>query len=125
MTCLYKLKSGTAITLACFLALFSVQAVATNFDPPKLDGFNLHAERDADGDEDGVKETHIKQYFNTSGDSIVSMSIKDKVWAWSKSTRNSESGNKNYVIRDSNCDGQFNEVYGLDDEFHVPDCLKK
>jgi hypothetical protein len=28
------------------------------------------------------------------------------------------------VIRDSNCDGSFDEVYGLDDEFHVPDCVK-
>ncbi len=99
--------------------------MATNFDPPKLDGFNLHAERDADGDKDGVNETHIKQYFNTAGDSIVSMTIKEKVWAWSLSTRNNDSGNNNYVIRDSNCDGQFNEVYGLDEEFHVPDCLKK
>ena len=124
MTCRYKLQSSTAIILSGFLVLFSGQAVAKNFDPPKLDGFNLHAERDADGDEDGVKETHIKQYFNNSGDSIVSMSIKEKVWAWSLNTLNNDSGNKNYVIRDSNCDGQFNEVYGLDDEFHVPDCLK-
>ena len=125
MICLYKPQSCKAIILACFLALSSGQVMATNFEPPKLDGFNLHAERDADGDEDGVNETHIKQYFNTSGDSIVSMSIKEKVWAWSMSTRNNESGNNNYVIRDSNCDGQFDEVYGLDDKFYVPDCLKK
>ena len=125
MTFLYKLQSCAAVILSCFLALSSGQAVAKNFEPPKLDGFNLHAERDADGDEDGVNETHIKQYFNTSGDSIVSMSIKEKVWAWSMSTRNNESGNNNYVIRDSNCDGQFDEVYGLDDKFYVPDCLKK
>jgi len=127
MTCLYnKPYSCNAIILGFCLVLSSGQAVAvTNFEPPKLDGFNLHAERDADGDKDGVNETHIKQYFNTSGDSIVSMSIKDKVWAWSLNTLNNDSGDKNFVIRDSNCDGQFNEVYGLDDEFHVPDCLKK
>ena len=125
MTCLYKQYSCNAIILGFCLALSSGQAVATNFEPPKLDGFNLHAERDADGDEDGVKETHIKQYFNPSGDSIVSMTIKGQIWAWSMNTRGNESGDKNYVIRDSNCDGQFNEVYGLDDEFHVPDCLKK
>jgi hypothetical protein len=124
MTYLYKLQYSTTIILACFLVLLSGQAAAKNFEPPKLDGFNLHAERDADGDEDGVKETHIKQYFNTSGDSIVSMSINGNIWAWSLNTRNGSSGNNNYVIRDSNCDGQFDEVYGLDDEFHVPDCLK-
>jgi hypothetical protein len=28
------------------------------------------------------------------------------------------------VIRDSNCDGTFDERYGLDEQFHVPDCLK-
>jgi len=124
MTFLYKLQFSTAVILACFLTLSSGQAVAKNFEPPKLDGFNLHAERDADGDEDGIKETHIKQYFNTSGDSIVSMTTKEQIWAWSLNTRDNESGERNYVIRDSNCDGQFDEVYGLDDEFHVPDCLK-
>jgi hypothetical protein len=124
MTFLYKLQPCTTVLLACFLTLSSGQAVAKNFEPPKLDGFNMHAERDADGDEDGVKETHIKQYFNTSGDSIVSMTTKEQVWAWSLNTRDNDSGNRNYVIRDSNCDGQFDEVYGLDDDFHVPDCLK-
>ena len=124
MTFQCKLQSITAVILACFLTLLSGQAMAKNFEPPKLDGFNLHAERDADGDEDGVKETHIKQYFNTSGDSIVSMTTKEQIWAWSLNTRDNESGERNYVIRDSDCDGKFDEVYGLDDEFHVPDCLK-
>ncbi len=124
MMYIYKQPFCRAAFLLGFLALLSGQAAATNFEPPKLDGFNLHVERDADGDKDGVNETHIMQYFNTSGDSIVSMSTRGKVWAWSMSTRNKESGDKNYVIRDSNCDGQFNEVYGLDDEFHVPDCMK-
>ena len=124
MTFLYKLQSCTAVILSCFLALSSGQAAATNFDPPKLDGFKLHAERDSDGDEDGINETHIKQYFNTTGDSIVSMTTKEQIWAWSMNTLNKDSGDKNYVIRDSNCDGQFNEVYGLDDKFYVPECLK-
>ena len=34
------------------------------------------------------------------------------------------SGVRKYVIRNSNYDGVFNEVYGLDQEFHVPGCLK-
>ena len=97
---------------------------AEQFEPPSLEGFNLHLERDADGDGDGVNETHIKQYFSESGDSIVSMTTRDRLWAWSLNTRDNDSGVRNYVIRDSNCDGVFNEVYGLDDEYHVPDCLK-
>jgi len=124
MTCFQYLHSRNAIILGCFLALSTGNAIAKQFEPPKLDGFNMHAERDADGDEDGVNETHIKQYFNTSGDSIVSMTTKGRVWAWSLNTRENDSGVRNYVIRDSNCDGVFNEVYGLDEDFHVPDCLK-
>ena len=124
MTCLPNLHFRTAFMLGCFLALSTGHAIAKQFEPPKLDGFNVHAERDADGDGDGVNETHIKQYFNTTGDSIVSMTTKGRVWAWSLDTRDSKSGESNYVIRDSNCDGKFEELYGLDDEFHVPDCLK-
>ena len=91
---------------------------------PDLGGFNIHDERDADGDGDGVKETHIKHYLNQSGDSLVSMTTNGRLWAWSLDTRDQESGTKNYVIRDSDCDGIFDEVYGLDDEFHVPDCAR-
>ena len=98
--------------------------LAKQFQPPSLDGFTLHTERDADGDGDGVNETHIRQYLSPNGDSLVSMTTKGVVWAWSLNSRNSETGNKNYVMRDSNCDGVFDEVYGLDEEFHVPDCLK-
>ena len=94
------------------------------FTAPGLDGFNLHDERDADGDGDGVNETHIKHYLNLSGDSIVSMTTNGRLWAWSLNTRDLDSGTKNYVIRDSDCDGIFDEVYGLDDEFHVPDCAR-
>ena len=97
---------------------------AEQFEPLSLEGFNLHVERDADGDGDGVNETHIKQYLNQSGDSIVSMTTRDRLWAWSLNTRDDELGVRNYVIRDSNCDGIFDEVYGLGDEYHVPACLK-
>jgi hypothetical protein len=113
-----------AFIMGCVLALSTGHANASQFDPPKLDGFNLHAEREGDGDGDGVNETHIKQYFNTKGDSVVSMTTRGRVWAWSLDTRDNDSGVRNYVIRDSNCDGVFNEVYGLDEEFHVPDCVK-
>jgi len=99
-------------------------AAASDFKPPDMEGFSLHDERDADGDGDGVNETHIMHYLSQSGDSIVSMTTRGRVWAWSLDTRGDDSGTKNYVIRDSNCDGMFDEVYSLDDEFHVPDCLE-
>ena len=99
-------------------------AIAEQYAPPSLDGFKLHTEREADGDGDGKNETHIKQYLNTSGDSLASMSSKGIVWAWTLNTRDSDVGSSNYVIRDSNCDGVFDEVYGLDEEFHVPECMK-
>jgi hypothetical protein len=99
-------------------------AQAAQFTPPDLEGFNLHDERDADGDGDGKNETRIRQYLNANGDSLASFTSNDRLWAWSLDTRGDESGPQNYVIRDSNCDGSFDEVYGLDDEFHVPDCVK-
>jgi hypothetical protein len=33
--------------------------------------------------------------------------------------------NRHYVIRDSDCDGIFDERYGLDEEYHLPDCLQQ
>ncbi len=99
-------------------------AQATPFTPPDLEGFNLHDERDADGDDDGENETRLDQYLNANGDSIVSFTSNGQIWAWSLNTRDSDIGSQNYVIRDSDCDGTFDEVYGLDDEFHVPDCVK-
>ncbi len=126
MTCLYCLHTRPVVILGFLVALsgFTGNAAATEFEPPELDGFNLHVERDADGDGDGANETHIKQYFDAKGDSIVSMTTKGRTWAWTLNTRDNDSAVRNYVIRDSNCDGVFDEVYGLDEEFHVPDCVK-
>ena len=67
---------------------------------PGFDGFKLHDERDADGDGDGVNETRIKYYLSQTGDSIVSLTTKGRLWAWSLNTRDQESGTNNYVIRD-------------------------
>ncbi|MDH3899663.1 MAG: hypothetical protein OEU51_01290 [Gammaproteobacteria bacterium] len=116
----------TVFTLIIFAALAAdIRMVAAGpFQPPALDGFEVHSERDGDGDGDGVNETRIKQYMNQNSDSLVSMTTKGRLWAWSLDTRDDDSGIRNYVIRDSNCDGTFDEVYGLDAEFHVPECLK-
>ena len=100
-------------------------AQAAQFSPPKMDGYNLQDEHDADADGDGVKETHIQQYSNAAGDSIFSMTTKDHLWAWSLNTKGEGTGGpNNYVIRDSDCDGVFDEVYSLDDKYYVPDCVK-
>jgi len=112
------------LTCAAMISGMAHLAVASDFTPPDMDGFSLHDQRDADGDGDGVDETHIMHYLNLTGDSLVSMTTRGHVWAWSLDTSDDDSGTKNYVIRDSNCDGTFDEVYGLDDEFHVPDCLR-
>jgi hypothetical protein len=114
------LTAALMVSLTGWLQL----AQAAPFTPPDLEGFNLHDERDADGDDDGKNETRIRQYLNTNGDSLASFTSNDRLWAWSLDTRGDEIGPQNYVIRDSNCDGTFDEVYGLDDEFHVPDCVK-
>jgi hypothetical protein len=121
----YSLKSGLRMLVVAVLAGGMLPgAFANSFPPPELDGFSLHSERDADGDGDGVKETRIEKYVNPAGDSVVSMTTKGRLWAWSLDSAENDLGTHNYVIRDSDCDGIFDEVYGLDAEFHVPDCLK-
>lgn len=113
----------TVTLIFCLTGILGA-AHASQFTPPDLTGFNLESEREADGDGDGVNETLIKQYLNDAGDSVVSMSTKGRLWAWSLNTQDNQSSVRNYVIRDSNCDGIFDEIYGLNDEFHVPACLK-
>lgn len=112
---------------ACLLAPFTpAGALETGyFSPPVLDGFSLHREHDGDGDGDGNDETHIRQYYNPAGDSIFNMTTKSRLWAWSRNTPgNVDDPALNYVIRDSDCDGMFDERYSLDEEYHIPDCLK-
>ena len=113
------------ISVLVLLHLLTGVVSAGQYAAPDLGGFKLHDERDADGDGDGVNDPHIKRYLNEAGDSVVSMTTNDRLWAWSLDAYDNESGELNYVIRDSNCDGVFDEVYSLDNEFHVPDCLKQ
>ncbi|MCO6412712.1 MAG: hypothetical protein J5I92_08210 [Thiogranum sp.] len=117
------IRAGKAAWFCALCAAMQIAAAAP-FAPPDLAGFTQQGERLADGDGDGVKETRIVQYRNTNGDSIVSMASKDRLWAWSLETLADDSAVRNYVIRDSDCDGVFDEVYGLDDQFRVPDCLE-
>jgi hypothetical protein len=97
------------------------------FFKPDLGEFALHNEQDADGDGDGIKETHIQRYINQTGDTAFSMTTGEHLWAWSLDTKDSDGSDihKDFVIRDSNCDGVFDERYSLEMEFQVPDCAKQ
>ena len=100
---------------------------AGTYPAPDMSQFLLVGEEDGDGDGDGVKETHILRYRNVEGDSAFSMTTKDRLWAWSLEAHGGPGEvdlERNYVIRDSNCDGTFDERYSLDEQFHVPVCLK-
>ena len=48
----------------------------------------------------------------------------DVMWAWSKQSHAGADSENNFVIRDSNCDGVYDQKYNLDEEYHVPECLK-
>lgn len=112
------------------LALGAAQAFAMEsrvYQAPDIRQFLLISENDGDGDGDGVKETHILRYRNLAGDNVFSMTTKGRLWAWSLESHVGAGGadsDRNYVIRDSDCDGVFDGRYRLDEQFHVPDCLK-
>lgn len=115
--------------LIALTEMVGVNAGAVEHGPgypaPSLDGYILLEEGDRDGDGDGVKETHVLRYRDLAGDSVFSMTTKGRLWAWSKAQHGGGTGiEQNYVIRDSDCDGSFDERYGLDEQFHVPGCLQ-
>jgi hypothetical protein len=122
---------GVVLLSAVFpLALGAGQALAMAtgaYQAPDISQFLLLSEEDGDGDGDGVKETHILRYRNLAGDRVFSMTTKGRLWAWSLESHAGAGGadqERNYVIRDSDCDGVFDERYRLDEQFHVPACLK-
>jgi hypothetical protein len=130
-SCPGRLSRRTPLFIpVAFLVLLvpaSLLAVETGeYQAPEVEDFVMTQEEDGDGDGDGVNETHIRHYRNLAGDSVFSMTTKETLWAWSMSSHGGGGTDeaRNYVIRDSNCDGSFDERYGLDEEFHVPDCLK-
>jgi hypothetical protein len=121
-------KTTTTLTTAlAFLILTGTAATAMEtsyFGAPSLVGFNKTGEENADGDGDGIKETHVIHYKNEAGDLLFSMTTQGTLWAWSRQSHTAGDPLENYVIRDSDCDGVFDERYTLEEEFHVPDCLK-
>ncbi|MBM4271802.1 MAG: hypothetical protein FJ139_06590 [Deltaproteobacteria bacterium] len=98
------------------------------FPPPSLEGYTKSNEWDHDVDKDGIKESHIIKYTNSAGDTILKTSTRGTDWLWLKKTQDYNSNQpditKGYVIRDSNCDGKFDEKYSLSESFDLPACLK-
>lgn len=118
-----------ALVGALVSGLLSAQAVAVEtaraFPPPDLGGFLMIEEGVGDGDGDGVNETYIVRYRNLAGDKVFSMTTHGRLWAWSRGQHGGGASiERNYVVRDGNCDGIFEERYSLDEQFKVPDCLK-
>ncbi len=118
-----------AALIAALSPLVGGQAVAMEtargFAVPDLEDFLMVGAEDGDGDGDGIKETRIVRYRNYAGDSVFSMTTNGSLWAWSREQHGGgTSDQRNYVVRDSNCDGIFDERYTLDEQFKVPDCLK-
>lgn len=116
-----------AVLFAGLVLAYPAAAVETGvYAPPNPHGFAVHQRYEADGDGDDLKETSIVRYRNPLGDSLFSMATGDRLWAWSLATNGADAADldRNYVIRDGDCDGVFDERYALDEEYHVPDCVK-
>ena len=115
------------LMVALFLA--GGQAIGAEmgvFKEPGMEGFVKIGENDGDGNADGTKETRIRRFRNINGDRMFTMTAKDQLWAWSVDAVDDDDSqiDRNYVLRDSDCDGRFDERYALDEGFNLPDCLK-
>jgi hypothetical protein len=118
-----------AALLVAIGAIVGTQArameTARAFPAPDLEDFLMIEEGAGDGDGDGVNETYIVRYRNLAGDKVFSMTTNGRLWAWSREQHGGGTViERNYVVRDGNCDGIFEERYSLDEQFKVPDCLK-
>jgi len=121
---------GASLPLLIVVLLLSAApsiAVETGlFTAPEMEGFVKIQELDGDGNDDGVKETRIRRFRNVNGDRMFTMTAKDQLWAWSVDAVDDDDSqiNRNYVLRDSDCDGRFDERYRLDEGFNLPACLE-
>jgi len=121
---------GASLPLLIVVLLLSAApsiAVETGlFTAPEMEGFVKIQELDGDGNDDGVKETRIRRFRNVNGDRMFTMTAKDQLWAWSVDAVDDDDSqiNRNYVLRDSDCDGSFDQRYRLDEGFNLPACLE-
>ncbi|MBM4271793.1 MAG: hypothetical protein FJ139_06545 [Deltaproteobacteria bacterium] len=113
------------------LSLMGTQTYAMEkgeFQTPSLEGFLFNRQFKIDEDEDGIKESDVTIYKNPSGDQIGVISTGGIIWLWSRRDHdylhNRTDINRNYSIRDSNCDAIFDERYATGEPFYLPNCLK-
>jgi hypothetical protein len=114
------------LTLVTVLGAGSALAVETGvFMGPGMEGFVRIQEYQGDGNADGADETTIRRFKNVAGDRMFTMTARDHLWAWSVDAVGDDDSdlNRNYVLRDSDCDGRFDERYRLDEGFSLPECL--
>ena len=114
---------ATAVGLAVLTAGTSGQAT---FTAPGLQAYRLQKAYQQDADGDGVEETHVHRYRSRVGDQVLSLSARGQVWAWTLDTANDDDADimANHVIRDSDCDGNFDQRYGLHEPYRLPVCLQ-
>ena len=116
---------GAAAAALLLLLAGSARAVEEGFfRGPGMEGFVKVQVYEADGDGDGEKETLVRRFRNLAGDRMFTMTTGEKLWAWSLDSAEGDGVENDYVLRDSDCDGRFDQRYGLDEEFTPPDCVK-
>jgi hypothetical protein len=126
--CCPRWRIVSTLVPLCFIAV--VQPGYTmekgEYPAPALDQFQPAGESEDDVDGDGVNETLIRRYINEAGESIFSLTTGDRLWAWSIAipVGGQLDPTKSYLIRDSKCDGVFDEKYATDEDVQIPACLK-
>ena len=123
------LVTGPGLAAGVLLPLLAGSATAADdgfFKGPGMEGFVKIEVYEADGDGDGEKETTVRRFRNIAGDSMFTMTTGEKLWAWSLDSVGDDDSDiaVNYVLRDKDCDGRFDQRYRLDEEFTPPDCVK-
>ena len=113
----------------CFLAVMQPGNAMEKgeYPAPALDKFQPAGESEADVDADGVNDSLIRRYTSEAGESVFSLSTGDRLWAWSIAVPDAGGQldqTQSYLIRDSNCDGVFDQKYATDEDFELPACLK-
>jgi len=98
------------------------------FKPPSLEGYTLVQTKQLDKDKvkDGIKETTLEIYGNAIGQYIGKYTCNGIIWEWGvKANNNNDDTINNYILRDSDGDGIFDERYGGNETTYVPDWVKK
>ena len=97
------------------------------YQPPSLDGYRLSQVKmvDMSKPEDGVNETTYEIYKKGNESLVGRFLTNRKVWAWAvyHNLKDIHDSARNYVFVDSQCKGVFDERYGPDEEFYLPDCI--